>query len=175
MNADKVKEIETRKSEIEKSKKLTELVLYYKRTYPLLKFLTIRQLEAICEKYNLIYAPVENYIGVVPEKNLKEIMSAQKLHEDDKPSNQVVKTREQGRVRTETTVKEGLFIAAPESEFNLEGLTKDKKGLKGYFKQLIEEKPDDPIVFRYVFGGIQVLSKWGPEAADPELLNPLDN
>jgi hypothetical protein len=175
VNADKVNEIETRRDEIAKSKKLTELVLYYKRIYPLLKFLTVRQLEDICEKYNLIYAPVEHYTGVVPEKNLKEIMSAQKLHDDDAPKNQVVTSRGRGRVRTETTMKEGLFIAAPESDFNLEGLTKDKKGLKGYFKQIIEEKPDDPIVFRYVFGGIQVLSKWGPEAADPELLNPLDN
>jgi hypothetical protein len=175
VNAEKVKEISEREEELAKSKKLTELVLYYKRTYPLLKFVTVRQLEDICEKYNLIYAPVENYKGSVPEKNLREIMNAQVLKDDDKPHNQVVRSRGRGRVRTETTVKEGLFIAAPESEFDLSNLTKDKTGLKGYFKQIIEEKPDDPIVFRYVFGGIQVLSKWGPEAEDPELINPIDN
>ena len=160
---------------LSRSKRLHELVLYYKRTYPLLKFLTVRQLEDICEKYNLIYAPVANYKGNVPKKNLMEIAKAQKLKEEDEPKNQQVVSRGRGRTRTETTLKEGLFIAAPESEFDLKGLTKDKTGLKGYFKQIIEEKPDDPIVFRYVFGGLQVLSKWGPEAEDPALTNPLDN
>lgn len=60
--------------------------------------------------------------------------------------------------------KSGLFIAAPKSDFNLEGLS--KKG-KGYFN-VFEIK--DPIVFRYVRGGIQVITKWGLEADDDALV-----
>ena len=56
-----------------------ELILYYKETYPFLKFLTYEKLEEICEKYSLIYAPVSNYIEDVPRKNLKEIRAALRL------------------------------------------------------------------------------------------------
>jgi len=66
----------------------------------------------------------------------------------------------------ETSSRSGLFIAAPKDHFDLTGLTFDKK--KGYFQTTIQIKKD-PIVFRYVKGGIQVLSKWGLEADDPAL------
>lgn len=58
-----------------------------------------------------------------------------------------------------------LFIAAPKSHFDLEG-TKSK-GFALLSGKTTEIK--DPIVFRYVRGGIQVLTKWGLEAEDPEL------
>jgi hypothetical protein len=66
----------------------------------------------------------------------------------------------------ETSSRSGLFIAAPKDHFDLTGLTFDKK--KGYFQTTIQVKKD-PIVFRYVKGGIQVLTKWGLEADDPAL------
>jgi len=62
--------------------------------------------------------------------------------------------------------KSGLFIAAPKSHFNLNGL--EKQG-KGFFK-IFKIEPKDPIVFRYVNGGIQVITKWGNEANDPNLI-----
>lgn len=62
----------------------------------------------------------------------------------------------------------GLFIAAPQSHFDTKGLT--KKGL-GFFS-VFETEIKDPIVFRYVRGGIQVLTKWGLEANDPALVVP---
>lgn len=67
----------------------------------------------------------------------------------------------------ETADKSGLFIAAPSSHFNLTGLSnKSKHGYFNVFKTEIK----DPIVFRYVRGGIQILSKWGLEASDPSLV-----
>lgn len=67
---------------------------------------------------------------------------------------------------------EGLFIAAPKSHFNLEGLSKvNKFG----FMSLITVEVKDPIVFRYVRGGIQVLSKWGLEGDDERLQNEILN
>ncbi len=68
----------------------------------------------------------------------------------------------------ETTYdRTGLFIAAPKEHFDLSGLTFDKK--KGYYQTKTVRIIKDPIVFRYVKGGIQVLSKWGLEAEDPAL------
>lgn len=195
-----------------------EIVLYYRETYPFLKFLTYGKLDEICEKYHLIYAPVSNYLEDVPEKNLKEIQAAQPLkpedqitdlwrcvikenkvkdwnkvaskddntfienwREDSPPPGMAMQRLLPGNVDWQTInkcceyikeSKEGLFIAAPESHFNLDGLT--RKGKLGFF-QIQKSKVDDPIVFRYVKHGIQVLSKWGLEANDPELANPLDN
>lgn len=73
-----------------------------------------------------------------------------------------------------TEQKTGLFIAAPKSHFDLTGLS--KKGKYGYGIiniQIFESK--DPIVYRYCKGGLQILSKWGLEASDEALLNPIDN
>lgn len=68
----------------EHQKNLCDIAQYYQREYPFLKFLTEEIFETILEKYNLIHAPVSNYIESVPEKNLREIESAQPLHIDDK-------------------------------------------------------------------------------------------
>lgn len=60
-----------------------------------------------------------------------------------------------------------LFIAAPKYHFNLDNLRYDN--IKGYYDSRNVVEPKDPIVFRYVKGGIQVLSKWGIEALDQKL------
>ena len=198
---------------------MAKKVLYYKKTYPFLKFLTEEKLVEICERYNLIFAPVGNYTRNVPKKNLKEIAEAQKLKPTDAPGEAMwqvdfekVKWSDDASEQEKDFVKNyrdydvspytnttgeltrrmtaegfgvnfqtssiewnqrdlgGLFIAAPETHFDLAG-TK-KTGVLGFFKTKVEK---DPIVFRYVKGGIQVLSKWGLEANDPELANDLDN
>lgn len=63
--------------------------------------------------------------------------------------------------------KSGLFIAAPPSHFDLKGL--EKKSKNGFFN-VFKTEVKDPIVFRYCRGGVQVLSKWGLEASDPDLV-----
>lgn len=69
------------------------------------------------------------------------------------------------------TDKSGLFICAPQSHFDLDGLKKTKSG----FFKILETEVKDPIVFRYCRGGIQVLSKWGLEADDELLYNEFEN
>lgn len=59
--------------------------------------------------------------------------------------------------------RQGLFICAPKSQF------------KGKNKSITFIEPKDPIVFRYVKGGIQVITKWGLEANDPALVVPVLN
>lgn len=63
----------------------------------------------------------------------------------------------------DSLVSSGLFIAAPKNHFNLKGL----KGYKTQFFNVI--KPKDPIAFRYIHGGVQILSKWGPEESIEEI------
>lgn len=75
------------------------------------------------------------------------------------------------RIMAHSCTKEnydGLFIAAPKSHFDLKGLK--KTGLFSFMKVQITEVKD-PIVFRYVRGGVQVLSKWGLEGEDKDLVN----
>ena len=71
------------KKQLVTSQEQAELINYYKNTYPFLKFLTEDELNRICDKYNLIHAPVGNYINEVPEKNLRDIETAQGLKEQD--------------------------------------------------------------------------------------------
>lgn len=228
---DKLEKIEERNRQkdliINMETKMAEGIRYYARTYPFLKFLPVSELDRICDKYGLVYAPVKHYKMPVPDKNLKEIENAQPLKSMDVQPDIVTRTyfddsynrkwgyhkvkevlggnsftddeiRELARKHNislrwnntsdffwqvgrvilsdddmcltkevvETSSRSGLFIAAPKDHFDLTGLTFDKK--KGYFQTTIQIKKD-PIVFRYVKGGIQVLSKWGLEADDPAL------
>jgi hypothetical protein len=228
---DKLEKIEERNRQkdliIDMETKMAEGIRYYAQTYPFLKFLPVSELDRICDKYGLVYAPVGHYKMPVPDKNLHEIENAQVLKSTDVQPDVVTRTYyddshgrkwgykqivkllggnsftddeirelakkhgitlrrnspsdffwEVGRVNlsdgdmcitkevVETSSRSGLFIAAPKDHFDLTGLTFDKK--KGYFQTTIQIKKD-PIVFRYVKGGIQVLSKWGLEADDPAL------
>lgn len=218
------------KQRAEKSKlivttqKQAKLIQYYKQQYPFQKFLTEAELDRICEKYNLIYAPVQNYKGIVPEKNLLDIENAKELLVEDTVKNRstwrykgsftkeattveklicrdgidVTNVKRDGwhseinggdvrrhffnnrnifvydtyECETETENLSGLFIAAPKSHFDLKGLKgKGKYGFK--MTSIVEIK--DPIVFRYVKGGIQVITKWGLEASDESLINEINN
>lgn len=219
------------KEELSIAKERAALIRQYKQDYPFQKFLTEMELNRICDKYGLVYAPVSAYIKDVPEKNLAEIKKAKPLSDDLLVRQQYVleiirfssgvndKIREflldggielskeaQGmsnwrrnsevndclrvflqnagfkevpstivdECSVKTLDKQGLFIAAPKSNFNLDDM--QAKGKHGYFEVKSTVKIEkDPIVFRYCKGGIQVLSKWGLEASDPAVINELEN
>lgn len=199
-----------------------ELIRYYKQTYPFQKFLTESELNRICEKYGLIYAPVKHYLKDVPDKNVKELSSINEIKHTDKigieyrwkanktniektcPENvKEVLLGEGVKINYDSSYeitveisrqfnipytqcikytsldhsivtinKSGLFIAAPKSHFNLNGL--EQKGKYAFLNITIAEVKD-PIVFRYCRGGVQVLSKWGLEASDESLVNEINN
>lgn len=230
-NSKLVIDINNKKMKIKKIKDNAEsdaqIVMYYKDKYPNLKFLKESDLDIICKKYNLVYAPIQNYIENVPDKNLNDIAKAQVLDEKDeiiakyfynkisisenedtlsdkykmdilkyisKLSLEVDRSQYEKAYswerykyisdhlneKYETNIFDniifnlertrialgGLFICAPEKHFNLKGLSKDNK--YGFFEKVTHKisAPKDPIVFRYVKGGIQVITKWGIEAED---------
>lgn len=221
VNSEVVVRSKQKKQTLVSGKDQAELIEHYKQSYPFQKFLTEEELDRICAKYSLIYAPVSTYKKDVPEKNVRDIENAPSLKRDDTASvlvqieyikfwynevddkikrlinkgtllpltyhstsdmvfeenlkKYILSTGYTGNIpkylftaiRYSQIKKEGLFIAAPKSHFDLSGLK--NKG-KGWFNFEIREVKD-PIVFRYVRGGIQVITKWGIEAEDKDLVN----
>ncbi len=96
-NVDKVKRLQalgfTLSSEVrsirplieraEISKTQADLIMSYKRRYPLNKFITEDQVKIICEKYNLVCGNISRYKGFVPETNLRSIEKFKLLPQDD--------------------------------------------------------------------------------------------
>lgn len=189
----------------DESRRTAETIIHYRQKYPFLKFLTTQELDKICNKFGLVHAEVRHYIGDVPEKNLQEIQDAQKLEIADYPYagrpavfvNHKTGQKKHFHYEWEIYVDEPkildevknkkdwvfdhdanktfyphpatvkpLSIAAPKAMFNV------TSNMVQVGNELVTK---DPIVFRYVRGGIQVLSKWGLEASDPSLLNPINN
>jgi hypothetical protein len=194
----------------------------FKVRYPDSKFITIDQLEHICEKYELIHAPAANYIKDIPEKNVLEMANRKTLYSEDKHPGLVIlklkkecfepktpkkivnkciegiEVKDSGFIsnndeinnyfklpkntyyyKYNTTIrtiiqidKNGLFIAAPKSHFNLEGL--NKKSKFGFFNVTVTEIKD-PVVFEYCKNNIvRIVTKWGTED-DKAYLDPILN
>lgn len=228
-----------------KSAEQAKLITKYKSNYPFCKFLTVEEMDRICDKYSLTYAPVAAYTGYIPERNIAEIENAQPLMDTDQENDlyklnitgsrkyviegmikkvlnkqdlvfsitESVKIIEDAyeatrklngmpvgrnvpkginintdpwaftnslhaigavdQVLRDFTIQHielnGLFIAAPAKDFDLSEVA--KHSTFGFVKVNTKSfsMPEDPIVFRYCKGGIQVISKWGLEAEDPAL------
>lgn len=168
------REIETK---INLTKQQANLIRSYKVKYPLEKFITVEELERICNKYNLIHAPVKNYIKDIPEKNVLEMTNCKKLDDYDKKEIRNNFFNKEFLINSIVIDKSGLFIAAPSSHFNLDGL--DKKSQYGYFN-VEKYEVKDPVVFEYCKNNIcRIVTKWGTEDdqayLDPLLTNEIEN
>lgn len=227
------------KEQINITAQKAESIRYFKNKYPLDKFITVDELERICNKYNLIHAPVSNYIKDIPEKNVLEMKNRKVLDNDDiledlfyiesvtgeedfkkllkflgkkdpfLTNEDVIRCHKLHRQIPFSSIilkqwifgensdhmvfydtkkvlgldfhitsyskinKSGLFIAAPKSHFNLEGLSKKTK--YGFFN-ITAHKVKDPVVFEYCKNNvIRIITKWGTEDdqsyLDPSLVN----
>jgi hypothetical protein len=133
-----------------------KIVDYYSRKYPLFKFITPDQTMTIAEKYNLVLGNVSDFIGFVPDKNLKEI---EKFKCDEKD-----KDVEYARFSSVPSPCK-LKIVAPEKDFDMTG--KEVRNRKVEIK--------DPIVLQPVKYGYLILTAWGDEASDPIVVNQINN
>lgn len=70
-----------------KNSNLANIIKKYQTTYPLNKFITLQQVETICNKYNLVLGETSLYTGFVPKKNLKEIADFQGIKPEDLQNN----------------------------------------------------------------------------------------
>ena len=175
-----VKEAEKKSDLINISKEQSELINKYKLNYPLNKFITEKQVKAICRKYNLICGEVSKYKGFVPEKNLLEISNFKGIKEED-----ITYYEHSGKGKKEISKDEYdsyyssysmfvnyvkgdvLSICAPVKDMDTRGM----KIVDGYKLQNIP----DPVVLHPIKGGYLILTAWGDEASDPNVVNEILN
>lgn len=179
---------------------LIKAINYFSTKYPAYKFITEKSVKRICEKYGLIYGTVDKYIGNVPDINLKHIENFKINVKDVAFTRETEMNRWGGRgIRKEysfdflsydlymkhtdlrffrlpgqTYYKSPLEIAAPIKDFNL-----DKHEVKNF--KIVKKKVQipDPIVLQPVFYEGQkhylIVTAWGLEASDEEVINPRHN
>jgi hypothetical protein len=169
--------------EIKMSKEQIDLLNYYKKEYPLNKFITEEQVKIICHKYNLVCGDVTRFKGFVPEKNLREIERFKLKSKDENPDRSLCTWGEnEGKMFNDkgdagrrysgiykllkgTSV---LEICAPVKDMDTSGLRIED----GY--RLVKHVPD-PVVLQPVNGGYLILTAWGDEASDPLVVNEINN
>lgn len=122
INSERVVSYNKNKKRLVENKEQADLIEYYKATYPFHKFITEEELDRICHKYKLIYAPIENYLKDVPEKNIVDIENAKSLNYLDKAEDMVL-FKYRGMFTNMATLdqKKELFkgiIVVPESRFS---------------------------------------------------------
>lgn len=77
-----IKRLDMIEKENSNKQSLVRAINYFSFNYPHYKFITEESVKKICEKYNLIYGEIGNYIGTVPDKNLRQ-MEDFKIKEED--------------------------------------------------------------------------------------------
>lgn len=177
-------EDKTVKAEKDKQREISELVTYYTNKYPLYRFITEDGVEDICNKYNLVMGDVSKYIGTVPDKNLEEIENFKTPAEEDcryimrvssgRGSKQSYipylqylyeshREKEDRGYYYRYSVEESFKICAPAKDFDL-------KNMKVEGHKLVRHTPD-PVVLFPVYKGYLIVSAWGPEASDSQVVN----
>ena len=180
------------KNENDKKENLIKAINYFSFKYPFYKFITEDSVKKICEKYNLVYATVDKYIGTVPDKNVEEIENF-KIEDVDKcyldsiamgigvPAHithigyGLYKEKEDERdfyrsIGYYRRVSESpLEICAPLKDFNSKGMAvRDSK------LEIL-----DPVVLQPVFFEGEkhylIVTAWGLEASDELVVNSISN
>lgn len=181
------------------NKQLAEAIEYFRIYYPNNKFITENMVQSICKKYGIVLAEAEYYQGDVPEKNLSEIESftlrnedCNKLHigwHDNEGRRLNTKTADgyygymqnerwgsfihvEDQTKTIHFDKPAFKICASVKDFDIRNL-RLKEGYK------LELHIPDPVVLQPVthetIKGYLVISKWGLEGDDKELVNETNN
>lgn len=200
--AKKKEKLNENKTNISKTKLINanyiELFKKYSEKYPLYKFITDGMVEDICEKYGLFLGSSEMYISDIPDKNIQEIenfLTAKidkedliySVHQSSVFGSETIswnydEVEEYHRRKsnphyrhyvglTSYYVKDSnkfFNIVAPLKDFDLTDKVLDGRTIKDIVK-------DDPIVLKKVVGGYLVVTAWGLEASDPNVMNPKMN
>jgi hypothetical protein len=185
-----------------KGKNLADNIAYFKERYPNYKYVTDSVVKRICEKYGLVFGDVQHYIGEVPAKNVKEMASFSLMEDDgihithryyeyiekqhclyatDKKTELFGYMADDdlgfwgyAYVKTDTSIPfhyktPSLKICASVKDFDMKNMKIDD----GYKLNL---NLPDPVVLQPVArGGYLVISKWGLEANDQELVVETNN
>lgn len=157
-------DIITRRKQLEERK----LINHYAQKYPLNKFITENAVDTLCKRYGLILGEVRRFKGQIPLKNQEEIVNFKVAVEDGEymGSGFIGEGLRRLRYRDYNPDDPHLHIVAPQQMFNLTNAE-----IKG--NRIYEIK--DPIVLQPVKGGWLIITAWGAEANDLEVINPKKN
>lgn len=170
--------------------RLANAIQYFKRKYPMYKFITIAEVENICKRYNLVYGDVALFKGFVPEKNLQEIKRF-KISDADKalaPSQFSLLMANSWHNKVSLQGRWGIFvpffIAAPKKDMDMTNVRQE-----GYLLVNSKNTKDipDPVVLQPVvyvessaffeerLSGFLIVTAWGDEASDELVVNENHN
>lgn len=147
---------------------------YFRNKYPQYKFISEKQVEAICRKYKLFLVEVEQYTGSVPHSKVAEISSFRlqrldiayrMINEFGDPFRSNVHYGNGGPGSEIMEGPSGLWICAPIEDIETRGLRKVNHNLVSHVRI------DDPVVLQPVEGGFLIVAAWGPEASDENVVN----
>ncbi len=187
VSAKDVVEISGKIHESEEQARISALVNHYRTYYPNNKFITKSLVDSICKKYGLAQASVGYYIGTIPDSNIEEISSFKLREEDMKQHKNTYFNHDGTRTDKKTqyygymtsrnwfsNVDESKEFSYEKEEFEICAPIKDfdTRYLKLEGTNLV---PKDPIVLQPVNGGYLIVSKWGLEASDKDLVNEINN
>lgn len=174
---------------------LSDAINYFSVKYPCYKFITEESIKRICTKYSLVFGESGDYIGTIPERNLKTIEEFA-IDEDDKyidmetkrlkwlqeqhnsAMNEADDSKKAEMMRYFSHISDIYFrmrpldngklkIAAPRSDFKTENMRVDGHTIK--------KGVPDPVVFQPVqFKGKKfylIVTAWGDEAGDELVVN----
>ena len=181
---------------------LIEGINYFRQKYPLYKIITLESLDELCKKYQLGYAAIRAYKGTVPQKNIDVLLNC-KINDRDKAiihyyyasdnkepkkylhDNDLARYEHalkfessQGYVKSHYGGKHVIFsplvIAAPPNDFTDSMQKTERFGKLQPIKNL-----EDPIVMQPVSYldkiYMLIITAWGPEASDLDVVNEMLN
>jgi NAD-dependent DNA ligase len=184
-----------------KKDELIEGINYFRQKYPLYKIITMESLNELCEKYQLGYAAIRAYKGSVPQKNIDVLLNCKitdrdkavihyYISNDKEPKKYLYDSdlaryehslnfaSSQGYIKKHYDDKHIIFsplvIAAPPNDFTDSMQKTERFGKLQPIKNL-----EDPIVMQPVSYldkiYMLIITAWGPEASDPNVVNELFN
>lgn len=126
---------------------------HYALRYPNYKFIPHEALQHVATKYGLLVRGTSHFTGPIPPANIREMqrfLATVVVQPDD---------------YNESLYFERFLIAAPRDQF----VAEPQRSWPS------EWLLDDPLVLQPVQGGYLVITAWGDEAADPDVLNERNN
>jgi len=79
-----VKEAEDVITKKQEAVERSEIISYYRKEYPIYKFINHNQVLEICNKYRLVLGEISDFTGFVPEKKVDDILNFPELLKADK-------------------------------------------------------------------------------------------
>ena len=147
----KAKLLKKENDRIVEKEKLARDICYFKKQYPKYKCITYDEVKILCKKYSLVFGDSRHYLGEIPEKNVKELISFDK--NEIKDSDIFI-----SRFGSSTDFK----ICAPEKD-----MLKQETRLKNSFEL---EVLDPVVLFPLRDYYYLIVSKWGIEENDQMLV-----